>query len=236
MKQKSVLSTIKQSAATGTMGNMRVRAIPTTLFAVGTLSGSARWLIDGTTGIGLTTVNDDGVGMVARNLCTAIHATETFEIKACNTATKWVETTCLTLPMSAPGVTQYSGKFTAANLDFHDAHTNSPKSASELIGLGEAQANTQSPRLWNVTGSEPHNGGIYDRKLVVQYGVLEFSSSSGEYRFTKSEAANELLPVLVGTQPSDVASEDILEALKDAPQTTTAELFASIAHQFVRRG
>lgn len=232
---RNIAEKIQSAARNGKVGALSVRKAEATIFIVENNAKTARWLIDAETGLGLEPCNMAGLDMVAGALVNSQHSNAQFEIKAVNTVTKWYEVCYLYLPLSVHNVSVYEGVFSATKLDFVDSKADLPLSPAGIIGLPDEDVPNPTPaRLWNVTGSVRNDDKVYNRRVEDEFGVMEFNSNDGRYRFTKSAACKALEAPLVGMQSADIPTEDIMAGLMAAPETSLPEVLANHARGHCR--
>lgn len=232
MKQetRNIAEIIQSAAKNGKVGALFVKKAETTFFIVENNSKTARWLIDADTGLAFEPRGMAGLDMVAGALVNSQHNNVQFEIKAVNTITKWYEVCYLYLPLSVHNVSVYEGVFSATKLDFVDSKADLPLTPAGIIGLADEDVpNPTPPRLWNVTGSTRNDDKVYNRRVEDEFGVMEFNSNNGKYRYTKSAACKVFEAPLVGMQSVDIPTDDIVTGLLAAPSTTMSEVMEAYA-------
>lgn len=227
MKQETgnIAATIQSVAKNGKVGSLFVKKAETTFFIVENNAKTARWLVEADTGLAFEPRGMAGLDMVANALVNSQHCNTQFEIKAVNTSTKWFEVCYLYLPLSVHNVSVYEGVFSATKLDFVDSKADLPLTPAGIIGLSDDDVPNPTPaRLWNVTGSIKNDDKVYNRRVEDEFGVMEFNSNDGRYRFTKSAACKAFEAPLVGMQSVDIRTDDIVTGLLAAPSTTMSEV------------
>ena len=225
--KRSILEVIQSSASEGKIGQYNVRTVPMTMLMVENYSHTHKWMIDSETGCAFEYTSNDIINNLRRSLVEPRHENIQLEVLAINTASKWFERTYMYLPLSVQGVEIYEGTLSAPQLDYVDKAMNSPKSASEIIGIENEDAPyPMPPRLWNIAGSVRATNGQFDRRLDLEKCVVEFSSSSGRYRMTKKECCSELYAPLGGMQGESITIADLLDGALSAPVLDAADAFA----------